>query len=228
MILALFATQAHALEHNVSFRWRHGWMPGGILDIWYYDEKDEGALGDRPGAQMDVFGLEYAVAPEITGPSFQVYVERMPIHMDAGYWDDVESPADHADGDWLQPEKGFGTWNIGVGYAHVLAFSPTDKPVWAGLSVGGGLGLAVVTGSITQWHPGYHEEVVDTTCLPQSTAIDRAKTCGSDGEVNLPGVLPMVDITVGPMMSIQEHARIRLDMGLHDVPYVGITAGGAF
>ncbi len=229
MLVALLSvSQAGAVETAVSLRYRHGWLPGGTLDIWYFDEDDEGAIGDRPNVQADVFGLEVQVSPQVTGSAFQFWVERMPIRMDPGYWDDVESPPEHEDGDWLEPNPGFGLWTLGANAGYVLAFTDEAKPVWVGLSAGGGLGIGIASGSVTRWYPGEHDEVVEPNCGPGETAIERATHCVDDGEVDLPAVIPMLDVTVGPMVSLYEHARVRLDVGLHTVPYVGVTAGGAF
>lgn len=233
-LLALIATSspAHALEHTVAFRYRYGAVPRGLLDIWYFDgdDGDGAALGyTRPGVSANVFGLEYTAAPEPTGgPSFVGWIERIPIRMDAGYWDDKETPPDHNDGDWLQPEKGLGMWALGANYLHEVPLSSTDKPVWVSLAVGGGLGIGFLTGSITTWHAGYHEESLDPTCGPLDVAPDRYATCQPDGEVNLPGVVPILDLSVGPKIHLTEHAMVRLDFGLHDVLFAGIAAGGSF
>lgn len=231
-LLALIATSptAQALEHTAAFRYRYGVVPRGLLDIWYFDADDEGALPyERPGVSAQVLGLEYGLAPEPTGgPSFVGWVERIPFRMRAGYWDDRETPADHNDGDWLQPEKGLGMWAIGANYLHEIPLSSTSQPVWVSLAVGGGLGLGFTTGAITTWHAGYHEDSQDPTCGPLAIAPDRYQTCAPDGEVKLPGVLPILDLSVGPKVHLTEHAMVRIDLGFHDVLFAGVAAGGSF
>ena len=224
------STPAHALEHTAGLRYRHGWLPKGILDTWYFDSDDEGALEfDRPRVSADVFGLEYGFAIEPGGgPSFLFWIERMPFHVEEGYWDDKESPANHGDGDWLRPEKGLGMTNFGASYLHELPISSNTKPVWVSFHVGGGIGIGLGTGEITKWSPGFHEDSLDPDCLPESLAVDRYDTCEPDGTVDVPKVLPIIDITLGPKVHLTEHAMVRLDFGLHDVPYGGIAAGGVF
>lgn len=231
MLLALAgALPAHAFEHTVGLRYRHGFVPAGILDVWFFDSDDEGALPyDRPKVSNDVFGLEYGLAMEPGGgPSFLFWIERVPFHLDAGYWDDVESPPNHIDGDWLEPEKGLGMWAFGPSYLHDIPLSSNEKPVWVALHVGGGIGLGIATGEITVWHAGFHSESLDPTCLPESAAVERHGACASDGEVNLPNVLPILDITVGPKLHVTEHAMVRLDLGFHDALYAGVAGGGSF
>jgi hypothetical protein len=226
-VLAATSAPAHALEHTAGLRYRHGWLPGGILNTWFFDSGDEGVEYDRPSVSADVFGLEYGLAIEPGGgPSFLFWIERMPFHMAEGYWDDKESPADHDDGDWLSPEKGLGMWTFGASYLHEVPITSDTKPVWVSFHAGGGLGLGVASGGITIWHPGFHEDVEDTSCLPEATAPQRYSTCAPDGTVDLPKIVPILDLTIGPKVHLTEHAMVRLDLGLHDVPYAGIAAGG--
>lgn len=224
------SSPAHALEHTAGLRYRYGWIPSGIIDIWYFDDDDEGALDfERPKISANTFGLEYGLALDAGGgPSFLFWIERMPFKFDEGYWDDKESPPDHGDGDWLRPEKGVGLWTFGASYLHELPISSNDKPVWVSFHIGGGIGLGIGTGSITRWHPGFHDEVSDPNCLPEALAVDRFATCEDDGSVDIPKVVPIIDLTLGPKVHLTEHAMVRIDLGIHDVPYGGIAAGGVF
>lgn len=228
-ILAV-STPAYALEHTAGVRFRHAWMPSSLLDIWYFEGDEEGALGfERPRISADVFGLEYGLALDSGGgPSFLFWIERMPFRMGEGYWDDKESPADHADGDWLRPEKGLGLWTVGANYVHELPITSSAAPVWVSFHVGGGIGLGFTSGQITQWHPGFHDDSADPDCLPDALAVDRYATCGSDGTVRIPGLVPILDLSIGPKVHITERAMVRLDLGLHDLPYAGIAGGGVF
>ncbi len=220
---------AQALEHGVNFRARAGFVPDSIIDIWYFDSDELGALPyDRPSISMQFYGLEYTVAPDITGATAIFWVERMPLRIDAGYWDDRESPAEHIDGDWLEPSDGLGSVNLGINYAHEMALTDTERPVWLSLMFGGGLGVALGTGEIKTWHAGPNIDNTNPNCGPGAIAPDRAEQCGDDGVTQIPGVLPILDITASMRLHIVEYGSLRLDLGIHDVLYGGFAAGVAF
>lgn len=218
------------LTHTIGLRYRRASLPGGILDLFFFDSDDEGALPyDRPKVHANSVGLEYTLSLKPDGgASFVFWGERMGFPIEAGYWDDAESPVDHNDGDWLEPQKGLGMWTLGANFAQEIPLSTTTAPVWVSLAVGGGVGLGVGSGSITFWHPGYHPDTVDPTCGPLDIAPLRQSTCPADGDVKLPGVVPIVDLTIGPVVHIAEHAMVRIDLGIHDLLYYGIAGGGTF
>lgn len=217
-----------APSHTVALRVRRGGIPQSIMDIWFFDNDDPGApTYERPAIATNVFGLEYTLAPDPVGSQLIVWVERAWIPMKDGYWDDVESPEDHTDGDWLAPDK-LGLWNFGVNYANEIGITSSAAPVWLSASIGAGIGLGIRTGSITVWHPGYHPDTVDPDCGYEDMAPDRVDVCVSDEQIKLPGVVPILDVTVGPKLHITEHAMVRLDLGIHDVLYIGGAAGGTF
>ncbi|MEQ1506483.1 MAG: hypothetical protein ABMB14_29920 [Myxococcota bacterium] len=227
--IALSAAHAADLQHTVGLRYRHGVVPNGILDLWFFDSDDPEALPyDRPKVSANVFGLEYTLGMSKSGgPKLQAWVERWAFPLDAGYWDDEESPADHTDGDWVEPD-GLGAWAIGFNFAQEIALSSTTAPVWVGLGVGGGLGLGFSSGTLTVWHPGYHQDSLDPDCLHDAVAPDRHDTCGNDGTIDMPGTVPIVDLTFGPVVHLTEHAMVRIDLGVHDFLYGGVAAGGSF
>lgn len=222
------AGAAEAATHTFALRLRHGGVPQGIMDVWFFDSDDPGALAyDRPAIGVNVVGLEYTLAPSPVGTSLVVWAERAWTPMKAGYWDDVESPEDHLDGDWIEPD-GLGLWALGVNYAHEIGVTPQTAPVWFGVVLGAGIGGGYRTGTITVWHPGYHEDSLAPDCLYESSAPDRVDSCPNDGTADMPRFVPILDVTASAKLHITEHAMVRLDLGLHDVPYIGGAAGGSF
>ena len=185
--LCVLESNAHALEHTAGLRYRYAWLPDGIMDLFYFDRNDEGALPyDRPSIRSHIFGLDYTLAPEPGGgASYVLWMERQPFVIDAGYWDDRESPPDHTDGDWLDPEKGFGLFSVGANYMHELPLSSNTQPVWVSMVVGGGLGLGFKTKNITVWHPGPNA-AAEPECRPFDLAPDRVDACAPDGNLGLP------------------------------------------
>jgi hypothetical protein len=234
LVLAGLSTPAQALEHTVGARFRTGFVPNGVMDIWYFNSDDEGALPlERPSPAALMYGLEYTLAvQEKGGPSVQFYVERIDINMEEGYWDDKESPADHTDGDWLQPNKAFGAWGFGVDYVQEVPLSETAQPVWVSLNFGGGVGFGVSTGEVKVWKAQLNDDVVDPNCPSNDTdalSPERAGVCVNDGLLKVPGIVPIVDIVTGPEVHFGDHVSVRLDLGWHLLAlYGGLAAGAVF
>ncbi len=206
------------MELNIRGRWLT--VPDSVLDIWYFNENDPGANPlARPKARGYAVGIEYVLKPRPTNWIF--YVEYAGSLMQDGYFDDIEEPADHDDGDYIRPD-GFGLMVAGANYAHEIVAAP-----WVSFMVGGGLGIAVVTGELTQWNGGDPDNA-EPDCLPSSAAYERVDVCEDDGPKRLPGVLPMIDISGGVRFNLGDQGNIRIEGGLHDMIYVGAAAGVSF
>lgn len=182
---------------------------------------------ERPAVRAYVSGVEYVVASKGNNGIF--YAEYIGVVMGGGYWDDAENPPDYSDGSYLQPNN-LGMIAFGGNYAHVFEASP-----WFGISVGGGLGLGVLTGSVTEWDPGESEDVanpdnIDAECGRTDNAYRRFETgCANDGPLQgIPGVLPIIDVTAGLRFNLSDRASIRLEGGFHDMFYGGGAVGVMF
>lgn len=209
------------MEINLRSRWLT--LPSSILDIWYFNENDPGANPlARPRTQGFAVGVEYVLKPQPTNWIF--YMEYAGSLMPEGYWDDIEEPAQHDDGDYIRPD-GFGLMVAGANYAHEIQATP-----WMSFLVGGGLGLAVVTGELTQWNggDGGGGDNTESDCLSSSPAYERVDVCADDGPKRIPGVLPMVDISAGIRFNLGDSANIRLEGGIHDLVYTGAAFGVMF
>lgn len=209
----------HPMELNLRARWLS--IPDSILDIWYFNENDPGANPlPRPKAHGYVVGLEYVLKPRPTNWIF--YVEYGGNLMPEGYFDDIEEPAQHDDGDYIRPDA-FGLLVAGANYGHEIEAAP-----WVSFVLGGGLGLAVVTGELTQWNGGGDTENTEPDCLSNAPAYERVDVCQDDGPKRLPGVLPMIDISAAVRFNLGDSANIRIDGGIHDMIYVGTAMGVVF
>lgn len=206
------------MELNMRGRWMT--IPSSVLDIWYFNENDQGANPlPRPKAHGYAVGVEYVLKPAPSNWTF--YLEYAGSTMQDGYFDDVEDPADHDDGEYIRPDA-FGMMVGGANYAHEIVATP-----WMSFLVGGGLGVAVVTGDLTKWNHGGSDDN-EADCLPNSPAYERVDVCQSDGPKRIPGVLPMVDISAGVRFNLGDSANIRLEGGIHDMLYAGAAAGVNF
>lgn len=214
---------------QINARARYLSVPNSILDPWFFDSDDPGANPyDRPKVNGWAFGGEYVF--DVEPGNYVLYFEYLKSNLKEGYWDDVEEPADHDDGDWLRPD-GFGAFVLGASYLHEIDAIPTGPDASnVGLSFlfGAGLGLTVVTGGLEVWHPGSNPDNLDPTCLPTAPAYDRQASCGSDGYKRIPKVLPMVDLTASARLNFSDHFHIRVDGGIHDLLTLGTSMGVVF
>lgn len=228
-----FAQDAPAgrVPMELGLRFRSMSVPDSIVDVWAYDETDpdEPPPVERPKVKGSAFGLEYSLVQPQTLWTF--YFERFKSGVEDGYWDDVDDgEIDHYDGYWIAPTDNFGMFNLGVNTGRDFPLSSNQNPVFVSLHLSGGLGIGIVTGELTQWVVGNDTATVtvnDPDCLPASPAYERYETCGDDGSVRIPGVLPLIDGNLGLKLNFP-YGYVRLEGGLHDMFYWGASAGGHF
>lgn len=217
--------RAFLMETNLRFRYLS--VPSSIMDIWYFDSDDPGANDfDRPKVRGVAVGFEYVLkAPPVNWIFYYEYIGSL---IKEGYWDDVEEPADHEDGDWIKPD-GFGIHAIGANYGHSIPVTPDDRPVWLSLMFGGGLGIGFASGELQEWNPGSNPDIT-SGCLtdPPAPAYERHSQCKADGVKRMPSVVPILDLTASARVNFDDKANVRLDLGLHDMLYIGGAAGAVF
>jgi hypothetical protein len=219
------ASRERTMPMEVNFRGRYMAVPDGILDIWFFDSDDEGANPyDRPNARMYALGVEYVLKPRPANWIF--YYEYIGSSIDEGYWDDVEEPPQHDDGDWVKPQD-LGIHATGFNYAHEVDATDPGRDVWLSFLFGAGLGVGFVTGEMETWHPGGNEGV-SSGCGLEDPSYLRKDNCPADENKRIPRVLPIVDLTASARINFAERATLRLDMGIHDMLYVGGAVGGVF
>ncbi|MCO4744455.1 MAG: hypothetical protein KC912_06700 [Proteobacteria bacterium] len=208
---------------EIGFRSRYVTVPDSILDIWYFNENDDGwALPNekRPDLQGYSLGLEYVVKGESANGFF--YFEYINSLMKQGYWDDVEEPPSHTDGDYLVPTDGLGLLSFGADYAYELHFvrtAQTNGQFGMSFLVGGGLGMAIMLGHLDRWGPE-----------GQLAAYQRyqANPDTPDEIKRIPKVFPMVDLNASLRFNFGDRVVFRVEGGLHDLLYVGGALGLMF
>ena len=187
------AASASGPQKGVNLRYRYMFIPSAILDNWYFDSDDPGAYPlDRPKISTHVMGLEFALEP--SPESLLFYAEYWKINLDPGYWDDREDDQaiDHTDGDWLAP-SGLGAVAVGFDFGYEAPITDQGKASWLGFRVGGGIGAAVVTGRIDQWHNGRNLSADPTNnCLPDARQLDRYEACDPDETLELASTLDQI------------------------------------
>lgn len=212
------AERAYSLQ--VGFRGRMVSVPKSILDIWFFDAKDAGwPLSEgRPKINGWSLGLEFVYKKDQSAGIF--YFDYVHSNMKAGYWDDREDPADHADGDWLDPQN-LGLVAFGADYSYdipLVKTSQTKGIFGMSFAVGGGLGLGVMIGQLDRWAPG-------TDGTP---AYIRKDNGPADGTKKIPRVLPIVDVNAGLAFNFGDRATLRIEGGLHTLLYYGLSLGVIF
>ena len=218
------AEERRTMEANLRFRRLA--VPQSLVDTWFYDQ-DEGSPFERPKIGANVFGAEFVLRPHAANWIF--YVEYMKNTTDEGYWDDVDNgePVDHDDGDWVRPD-GLGAFALGATVQSEIRVTPDGATVGGAFLVGGGVGLAFVSGDLLTWHDGTNPDNAEPGCLPKGNSWERVDVCEVDGVKRLPRLLPVIDLTVSGKIDYKELAHLRLDLGVHEFLYWGLAGGGAF
>ena len=180
---------------ELNFRGRHLSVPNSILDIWYFNENDEGLDQPRPKIRAYSVGLEYVVKSrpnddEIGSSNGLFYFDWVANLTEQGYWDDVEDPPNHLDGDYVVPSKNLGLLVLGANYGyeiHMVRTSRTNGNFGMSMVAGAGLGVAVLLGDLEYW--GFSNNA------PGYTNYENGEE--SDGFKRIPKVLPMVTLILG-------------------------------
>lgn len=217
-------TPRHDRPFDLTFglRLRAVSVPKGLLDVWFFDDDDQdwAYIEPRPRVRGTAFGLELGLRRPNSQGIF--YAEFVDAGLADGYWDDVENPAEHLDGEYLAPSAGLGLVAFGLNYAaeiHALRTEDTGGRFGASFLVGGGLGLGVLVGELDRWgpdnqgNPGY-KRYLDG--LPP------------DDDKNLPRVFPMVDINVAVRADFGSRVLWQLEGGLHTMLYYGTSLAVVF
>ena len=218
--------RTYLMQFNARVRYMG--VPDSLMNIGFFNANDPGANPfPRPKLHGWAMGAEYVFNND--SANYVIYAEYLKPTLKEGYWDDVEVPADHSDGDWVRPD-GLGAVVIGGTYLHEIEAIPVDPEHKVGLSFlfGAGLGLTVITGGLEVWHPGNSTDNTHPDCLGSSPAFDRYTQCASDGYERIPKVLPMVDLQASARVNFANHFHIRIDGGIHDVLFLGTALGAVF
>ncbi len=215
-------THDRTFDMEVNFRVRSVSVPKSVLDVWYYDadDADWAYFEPRPHLAGTAIGLEYVVKNESANGIF--YAEFVDSAMSNGYWDDIEEPANHLDGDYLSPSRGMGLVAFGANYAyeaHLVRIEDTEGQLGLSFLIGGGLGLGVLAGRLDRWGP-------DNNGNPAYKRFLDGVAPDSDKAV--PRVYPMVDVNAGLRFNLGNRAVIRLEGGLHTLLYYGTSVGVMF
>ena len=225
-------------DHEISFRGRMLTVPDGLLDIWYYNEKEEGWAipgKSRPDPRGYMLGLEYVYKSK-KGANGIFYFDYGASTMAEGYWDDREGSTspDHSDGSYVVPSPGFSVFMAGAdfGYeAHIVRTEKTNGAFGLSLMPGGGLGVLFVSGNLEEWTPcptnGY---VTPGDCgnVGDPAYVVHANGRPSSSTVQIPKVLPVVDINLALRFNFGNRVVLRVEGGLHNLLYYGATLGLMF
>lgn len=212
------------MRYELGVRARYVSVPSGLLDAWYTDLDTEGWPVDtaRPVPLAATYGLEFLFLRErSTGV---IYLEVAQSFMAEGLWDDTDNPNDFRDAEWLRPSPFFGAVILGANgqyAAPIVGLDQTKGKFTLDFIVGGGLGIAVLVGSMDRWTYDYD---TNQTAWQQLAAGRPAR-----GQADLKSpVWPVPDFELGFKFGFVDKAWLRILGGLHGGLSIGGSAGGRF
>ena len=85
----------------------------------------------------------------------------------------------------------------------------------------------VMLGDLTTWGPGTSVSNEMKTVSEPLRRI-RKDNCAEDGTKQIPSVLPVVDMTVSSRFHFGDQANLRIDLGLHNMLYIGTAFGAVY
>lgn len=219
------AEPAPRMRYEVGFRARYVTIPSGTLDAWFTDVSTPGwpVDGDRPTPSAVAYGIEFLFGPKRS--SGRIYLEVMQSLMPEGLWDDTDEPAnDFRDAEWIRPAPFFGAVILGFNGEHavpIVRLDQTQGKVTLDFVVGGGLGIAILVGSLETWQYSYD---TGRTAWEQLEVGDPPA-----GYVDLKSpVWPVPDLNLGFKLGFVDRAWIRFEGGLHGGLFGGGSVGARF
>jgi len=216
---------------EVGFRGRMVSIPNSVMDIWYFDsDSAKWALEgeSRPRIRGYAAGVEFVVKGDTANGLF--YFEYIKSTMQAGYWDDVEGNQEPRDGEYLVPSDNLGLVVLGADYAyeaHLIESERTGGRFAWSVVVGGGVGVALRTGSVDRWVADGTAEDSDLTDPAYKLYYEGAPPFSSKANVP-PSVLPMIDVNGGMRFTFGDRVVLRVEGGLHTLLYYGASVGLMF
>jgi hypothetical protein len=222
------ADPGRKFDMELGFRGRYMTVPDAVIDVWFYNADDAGWIysEDRPQVHAYTVGLEFAIKSKVRedsngGNNGIFYFQWIDNLMKEGYFDDVEDPPDHDDGDFLVPSSDLGLVALGADYAyelHMVKTMNTNGNFGMSMLVGAGLGVGILIGELEYWRP--------EGGVPSFTRKELGEP--SAGAKRMPPVFPLVDINVGLRFNFGDRFVVRLEGGFQDMIYGGGAIGLMF
>jgi hypothetical protein len=225
-------TATSPFDVEVGLRYRSLSVPNSLMAIWFTDASDDEwvlAGEDRPDIRATSIGIEYILKWDMSNTI--IYFDYISSRTIAGYWDDRDD--DWRDGSYVLPTDNLALLNLGADYManiKLIKIEQTEGKFGLDLMLGGGLGIAFVTGDVQYWEQNSDSQLRSFQkyeCFLNSQTNDPAlQECvgqNFDPELQkIPRVLPMIDVIAALRFNIMDKTAIRLEGGLHDLLYLGI------
>lgn len=226
-------TTASPFDVEVGLRYRSLSVPNSLMAIWFTDASDDEwvlAGEDRPDIHATSIGIEYVLKWDMSNTI--IYFDYISSDTDGGYWDDRDD--DWRDGSYVLPTDNLALLNLGADYManiKLIKIEQTEGKFGLDLMLGGGLGIAYVTGDARYWEQNESSNLRSYQkydCY-MNNPVDGVQTKGNCAGVDttplvqkIPRVLPMIDVIAALRFNIMDKTAIRLEGGLHDLLFVGV------
>lgn len=211
-------------EYMITARARAIAVPGPILGIWF----DEHATHWSDGQTNMAYGAEFAWRKR-GDYELSFSFEWADLSMSNAFWREKDDPVS---------ESRYTELDLQVASFVFASYWIWDPKPWISPYVGGGIGAGVVIGGLTKYQvragsqcaqdiesgsdPLRPPSCFDGSGEPTDQAIDRG-----DPEVeDLLPIVPILHAAAGLRFNIADHGVIKLEVGLNDYIYGGISVGG--
>lgn len=197
-------------------------VPGFMLDIgfdrhenhWSEGQTNLSYGGEFSWRRMNEFEYSFAV-------------DYADLSMPDGFWLESGDPA--AEADWTEVDLQI----LSVVFSIYWIW---DVEPWFTPFLGGGIGPAFLLGDYTKYNPSTGSqcrsdlsagEEEPASCFAADGDIDDAQFDNPQPE-DLPPILPIINVTGGLRFNLGKYAVLKLELGIHSYPYVGMGLGAQF
>jgi opacity protein-like surface antigen len=209
-------------EYMLTARARAVAIPGFILGIWF----DEHATHWSDGQANMAYGAEFAWRKR-GDYELSFSVEWADLSMSDAFWREKNDPIE---------ESRYTQLDMQLASFVFASYWIWDPKPWLSPYVGGGIGAGLVLGSLTKYKVRAGSACADA--LSGNNPLRPPSCYGDDGQPtdasierdapereDLPSIVPILHAAAGLRFHIAEHGVIKLEVGLHDYIYGGISVG---
>ncbi len=210
-------------EYMITARARAIAVPGFILGIWF----DEHATHWSEGQSNMAYGAEFAWRKR-GDYELSFSFEWADLSMKPAFWRESGDTPD---------EARYTELDLQIASFVFASYWVWDPQPWLSPYVGGGIGAGVVLGGLSKYKAtaGSACEAAVAGADPlrppecfnaAGEAADGAVDRGSVEREDILPVVPILHAAAGLRFNIAEHGVIKLELGLNDYVYAGISVGG--
>lgn len=198
-------------------------IPEAALDLFYDAHANHWSAGKSNLAYGGSFSWRQRDELELA-----IHLDYADVGMSPTFWNQSKKPLD---------EARYTLFDLHVFSAVFASYWSWDPAPWISPYIGGGLGLGVVLGDVTQYRAVENSECrnglgndpnmfTPDSCVQSDGSADPTQIDPNSSKViDIVPVVPILHAALGVRFNITAHGVLKLELGLNDYVYAGASLG---